>query len=53
MPKLMSKLVMLSRCLTKCHMHLGMSWGGQKLQMGVSMDVWEGGEVSLPKGETC
>ena len=53
MPKLMSKLVMLSRCLEKCHMHLGRSWGGQKLQMGVSLDAKESGEVSWTKGETC
>ena len=51
--KLVSKLVMLSRCLTKCHMHLGRSWGGQKLQMGVSLDAKESGEVSWAKGETC
>ena len=50
---IMPELVMLSRCLAKCHMHLGRSWGGQKLQMGVSFDVQEGGEVSLPKEETC
>ena len=50
---LMSELVMLSRCLAKCHLHLGRSWGGQKLQMGVSLDAKESGEVSWTKGETC
>jgi len=50
---LMSELVMLSRCLAKCHMHLGRSWGGQKLQMGVSLDAKESGVVSWTKGETC
>ena len=50
---IMPELVMLSRCLAKCHMHLGRSWGGQKLQMGVSLDVKESGEVSWTKGETC
>ena len=50
---IMPELVMLSRCLAKCHMHLGRSWGGQKLQMGVSLDAKESGEVSWTKGETC
>ena len=47
---IMPELVMLSRCLAKCHMHLGRSWGGQKLQMGVSLDAKESGEVSWTKG---
>ena len=50
---IMPELVMLSRCLAKCHMHLGRSWGGQKLQMGVSVEEREGGDVSWPKAETC
>ena len=50
---IMPELVMLSRCLAKCHMHLGRSWGGQKLQMGVSLDAKESGVVSWTKGETC
>ena len=39
--------------LTKCHRHLGRSWGGQELQMGVSLDAKDSGEVSWTKGETC
>ena len=50
---IMPELVMLSRCLAKCLLHLGRSWGGQKLQMGVSLDARESGEVSWTKGETC
>ena len=53
MPKLMSKLVMPTGCSIECHMHLGISWGSQNFQVGVSLDVQEGGEVSLPKVETC
>ena len=53
MTKVMSKLFMHSRCLTKCHRHLGISWSGQNFQSGVSLDVHEGGEVSWPKAETC
>ena len=49
----MPKLSMLSRCLTKCHRHLGISWSGQIFQSGVSLDESEGGEVSLPNVETC
>ena len=44
--QLMSNLVMLSRCLTKCHGHLGISWSGQFFQISVSLDAQEGGEVS-------
>ena len=51
--KNMSKLIMLSRCLIKCQWHLGMSWSGQKHQMGVSLDAKESGVVSWTKGETC
>ena len=53
MPKLMSKLVMPTGCSIECHMHLGISWGSQNFQVGVSSDVQEGGEVSWPKAETC
>ena len=49
----MSEQIMPIGCLTKCQGHLGKSWSGQKLQMEVSSDVQEGGEVSLPKEETC
>ena len=38
--------------LTKWHRHLGRSWGGQELQMGVSLDAKYSGEVSWTKGET-
>ena len=51
--KLMPILSMHSRCLTRCHRHLGFSWSGQIFQSGVSLDEREGGEVSLPKEETC
>ena len=50
--KLMSKLVMLSRCLTKCHKHLGFSWSGQIFQILVSLGAKEGGKASLAKTET-
>ena len=33
----------------KCQGHLGISWGGQKLQIKVCLDVGEGGKVSLSK----
>ena len=46
MTKVMSKLFMHSRCLTKCHRHLGISWSGQFFQISVSLDAQEGGEVS-------
>ena len=47
MTKVMSKLFMHSRCLTKCHRHLGSSWGGQILQIRVSLEARKSGEVSL------
>ena len=50
---IMPELVMPIRCLAKCQGHLGKSWSGQKLQMGVSLDAKESGEVSWTKGETC
>ena len=53
MPKLMSKLVMPTGCSIECRMHLGISWGSQNFQVGVSLDARESGEVSLPKEETC
>ena len=53
MPQLMSKLVMHSRCLTKCQGHLDKSWSGQKLQMEVSLDVQEGGVVGWSNAATC
>ena len=53
MPQFMSKQNMSAGCLTKCQWHLGKSWGGQKLQMGVSVEEREGGDVSWTKGETC
>ena len=52
-PKFMPKLAMLTGCLPKCHGHLGNSWGGPNFQIGVSLDDTEGGEVSLPKAQTC
>ena len=51
--KFMPKQILPIRCLAKCQGHLGKSWSGQKLQMEVSLDVQEGGEVSLLKAETC
>ena len=51
--KFMPKQILPIRCLAKCQGHLGKSWSGEKLQMVVSLDVQEGGEVSLPKVETC
>ena len=51
--EIMPNLAMHSGCLTKCQRHLGSSWGSQNFQVGVSFDVHEGGEVSLPKEETC
>ena len=50
---IMPELVMLSRCLAKCHMHLGRSWGGPNLQIKISLDARESGEVIWPKAETC
>ena len=47
MSKVMSKQIMPIRCLTKCQGHLGKSWSGQKLQISVSLDARESGEVSL------
>ena len=44
--RLMPNLSMHSRCLTKCHRHLGISWSGQFFQTEVSLDAQEGGEVS-------
>ena len=49
----MPNLAVHSECLTKCQRHLGSSWSGQILQFSVSMDVREGGGVSLQEGETC
>ena len=51
--KFMPKQILPIRCLAKCQGYLGKSWSGQKLQMVVSLDVQEGGEVSLLKAETC
>ena len=51
--EVMPNLAVHSGCLTKCQRHLGSSWSGQILQISVSMDVREGGEVGLQKGETC
>ena len=45
--KFMPKQIMPIRCLTKCYGNLGISWGGQKLQISVSLDARESGEVSL------
>ena len=53
MTKFMSKLFMHSRCLTKCHRHLGFSWSGQIFQIGVSSDVQKGGGVSWSNAATC
>jgi len=52
-PNFMPKLSMLSRCLTKCQEHLGISWSGHNLQIGVSLGVGDGGQVSLSRDETC
>jgi hypothetical protein len=49
----MSNLVMHTKCLAKCHGLLGITWGGQKLQIKVSLDDEEDGKVSLAKTETC
>ena len=51
--KFMPKQIMPIRCLTKCQGHLGKSWSGQKLQISVSLDARESGEVIWTKGETC
>ena len=51
--KVMSKLTMHPRCLTECHGHLGISLGGPKLQIRVSLDDIEGGKVNWAKPETC
>ena len=51
--KFMPKQILPKRYLAKCQGHLGKSWSGQKLQMGVSLDARESGEVSWTKGETC
>ena len=40
--KIMPNLCMHSRCLTECQVHLGSSWGGQKLQTNVSLYDKEG-----------
>ena len=37
----------------RCQGHLGNSWGGQKLQIIVSLDHRDGGNVSWAKPETC
>ena len=50
--KIMSKLTMHTRCLTESYGHLGISWGGQKLQIIVSLDAKEGGKVSLAKTQS-
>ena len=49
----MSKLAMHIRYLTKCQGHLGISWSGQNLQISVSVDERESGDVSWTKEETC
>ena len=51
--KIMSKLAMHTRCLTKCQGHLGIAWSGQNLQISVSVDERESGDVSWRKEETC
>ena len=51
--KIIPNLAMHTGCLTKCHVHLGNSWGGPNLQIIVSLDEKEGGEVSLSKAKTC
>ena len=53
MTKVMSKLFMHSRCLTKCHRHLGSSWSGQNFQISASLGARESGEVIWAKEETC
>ena len=45
--KFMPKQTQPIRCLAKCQGHLGKSWSGQKLQILVSLDARESGEVSL------
>ena len=52
-PEVMPNLAVHSGCLIKCQRHLGSSWSGQILQISVSVDVREGGEVGLQKGEIC
>ena len=52
-PSTMPNLFMHIGCSTKCQRHLGSTWDGQNFQSGVSLDEREGGEVCLPKEETC
>ena len=51
--ELMSKQTVHTRCSTECQMHLGNSWSGQNLQISVSADERESGDVSWTKEETC
>ena len=51
--KFMPKQILPIRCLAKCQGHVGKSWSGQKLQMEVSVDERESGEVIWSKAETC
>ena len=51
--ELMPKQTVHTRCSTECQMHLGNSWSGQNLQISVSVDERESGDVSWTKEETC
>ena len=51
--KTMPKLSMNTRCSTECHGHLCISSGGQTLQIRVSLDIGDGGKVSLARPGTC
>ena len=46
------KLFLHTGCSTECHGQLGNSWGGQTLQILVSLGAQEGGKVSLAKIES-
>ena len=46
------KLFLHTGCSTECHGQLGNSWGGQTLQILVSLGAKEGGKVSLAKIES-
>ena len=43
------KLFLHTGCSTECHGQLGNSWGGQTLQILVSLGAKEGGKASLAK----
>ena len=51
-PEDMPKLFLHTGCSTECHGQLGNSWGGQTLQILVSLGAQEGGKVSLAKIES-